>query len=227
MGSRSLFRIARVACICFFAASMTKGQVDDALKAAAASGNAQKVKEILAAGGDPNASTAKGFTVLMAAAGNGHADVVALLLAKGADVDARESEIGATGLLLVAGVKSDASPTGDRVATAKALIAGGADIEARDRKAKATSLMAASMAGYLDVVKVLVEAGADVNSKGLGGGTALFGAAAKGHRQVVRFLIDQKADVNTEFENGLTPLQIARAMGHTQVVQILEAAGGR
>jgi len=67
---------------------------------AAAAGRAVSVcRMLLAAGADPNATQAGGYTALHAAAQNGQRDLVELLLAHGADVSA-QTENGATALSL-------------------------------------------------------------------------------------------------------------------------------
>ncbi|KAE8950869.1 hypothetical protein PR001_g33971 [Phytophthora rubi] len=60
--------------------------------------------------------------------------------------------------------------------------------------------MVAATGGHIDVVRFLViDCGADVNTKDDYGRTALMVAATVGHIEVVRFLvIDCGADVNTK-----------------------------
>ena len=51
-----------------------------------------------------------------------------------------------------------------------------------------TALMRAAYSGHLEVVKLLLEAGADLNSKGSDEKTALTMAKERGHVEVVDFL---------------------------------------
>jgi ankyrin repeat protein len=48
--------------------------------------------------------------------------------------------------------------------------------------------MAACQEGHLDIVKLLIEKGADVKAKDNSGSTALMIASKNGHTQIVEFL---------------------------------------
>src|SRR5437773_163750 len=79
----------------------------------------------------------------------------------------------------------------------------------------------ASRNGHERVVRVLLEAGADVNAAaGRGGifsGTALQGASRNGHERVVRVLLEAGADVNAAAGGrgfSGTALQQASRNGH-------------
>ncbi|MCX6849808.1 MAG: ankyrin repeat domain-containing protein [Verrucomicrobia bacterium] len=69
-------------------------------------------------------------------------------------------------------------------------------------------LCTAARAGHLEIVKLLVQHGADVN--GSGGPKPLVSACYGGHHEVAKFLLQQGADANAEacYGNG-TPLQSA------------------
>ena len=56
--------------------------------------------------------------------------------------------------------------------------------------------------GHTDIVKVLIEKGADVNHKD--GWTALMRAAYNGHHEMCAMLIEKGADVNHQDEEGNT-----------------------
>jgi hypothetical protein len=59
-----------------------------------------------------------------------------------------------------------------------------------------TALKAASGAGHYEVVKLLLDKGAEIDRAGGNmGWTALSGAAYKGHTQVARLLIERGADI--------------------------------
>jgi hypothetical protein len=66
----------------------------------------------------------------------------------------------------------------------------------------------AILVGKLDVVKLLVKKGADVNLKDRGkhGGTPLHWAAAVGQVEIAKYLVGEKADINSKDNHGYTPL---------------------
>ena len=73
-----------------------------------------------------------------------------------------------------------------------------------------------------ELVKILVQSGADLNIKaGEEQGTALMYAAARGHTSIVQYLLDEGAPVNTQDVNGVTSLMIASVFGHSEVVRVL------
>ncbi|KAK9807799.1 hypothetical protein WJX72_009739 [[Myrmecia] bisecta] len=71
----------------------------------------------------------------------------------------------------------------------------------------------AMQAGHLDTVKVLLEAGADLQAVGDCGCTALELAVKQGHLQSVKFLAEKGADMNrtNKRAGGRTPLHVAVA----------------
>jgi ankyrin repeat protein len=68
------------------------------------------------------------------------------------------------------------------------LIAKGANVNAREKRNGATPAIVAAFEGHEEVVKMLLEAGADVNAKDTEGNTALSLATARGHQEVVKLL---------------------------------------
>ncbi|KDN62992.1 hypothetical protein CSUB01_10458 [Colletotrichum sublineola] len=70
----------------------------------------------------------------------------------------------------------------------------------------ATPLLWAVRNGRLEVVRMLLDRGADVNSRTDSRQTPLFRAARNGHLEVVQMLLDRGADVNPEEFPNETPL---------------------
>ncbi|KAK2669720.1 hypothetical protein RAB80_015246 [Fusarium oxysporum f. sp. vasinfectum] len=88
-----------------------------------------------------------------------------------------------------------------------------------------TLLNAACAKGYVEVVKMLLERGADVTSKANNGVTPLEAASAEGHVEVVKMLLQKGADLTTKNNDGWTPLNAASSRGHAEVVKILLEKG--
>jgi ankyrin repeat protein len=66
------------------------------------------------------------------------------------------------------------------------------------------------LVGGVEVAKVLLEAGADVNRQCEHGRTALHMAAAWGHHEVVKLLLEHSADPTIRDELNMTPPMVAR-----------------
>jgi ankyrin repeat protein len=77
--------------------------------------------------------------------------------------------------------------------------------------------------GYADIVRVLLQYGADVNAIAEDDGyTALHLAVYYGHLEVVITLLQKGADINIKDINGKTVLDIAYENGHTDIAHFLK-----
>ncbi|MCZ9954779.1 ankyrin repeat domain-containing protein [Brachyspira hyodysenteriae] len=86
------------------------------------------------------------------------------------------------------------------------------------------ALMSSSENGHLEVVKYLLDSGADVNAKyndTWHSKTALMFASEKGHLEVVKYLIDKGAD---DLNIALTS---AAKNGHSEVAEFLKSKGAK
>ncbi|CAN8005279.1 unnamed protein product [Ixodes hexagonus] len=89
----------------------------------------------------------------------------------------------------------------------------------------ATPLWCAAGAGYLDVVRLLVLRGADVNHPTRTLSTPLRAACFDGRLDIVRFLVEHGADVHLSNKYNNSCLMIAAYKGHLDVVRFLLARG--
>jgi ankyrin repeat protein len=89
-----------------------------------------------------------------------------------------------------------------------------------------TALHYATTCGSLEIVKYLVEHGAEVNSKTVYDETALHFAAKSGSFETVKYLIEQGAEVTSEDQRGeQTVLYTACLSGNAEIVRYLLAHG--
>ncbi|CAE7347037.1 kidins220b [Symbiodinium sp. CCMP2592] len=86
-------------------------------------------------------------------------------------------------------------------------------------------LLASCRDGHLEVVRLLLEAEADVNRHDRHLYTPLARASSSGHVEVVDLLLQTKVDKNQAGRTGWTPLSLASADGHAEVVRQLLKAG--
>ena len=86
-------------------------------------------------------------------------------------------------------------------------------------------LILAAGRGHIEIVKLLLENGADVNSRTKDGDTALIVASKAGHTNVVKLLLERGADVNAKNRNGRMALMGATNQGHLNVVKLLLERG--
>jgi hypothetical protein len=84
----------------------------------------------------------------------------------------------------------------------------------------------AARTNRFDVAKLLLEKGAEVDSRDSKNWTPLHIAAQQGSRDVVQLLIERGAAVNAQMTQGWTPLHSAASKGHETVLGLLVFAGG-
>ena len=85
----------------------------------------------------------------------------------------------------------------------------------------ACALHAAAQYGHNDLLKYLINKGANVNNAGKYGYTPLHVAGEKGQVEVLRELLNHGANVNTANKDNFTPLHVAVWNGHVDVVREL------
>ena len=187
------------------------------LSLASLNANAGMIDKLIRAGADPNSANPYGETSLMTAARTGSVEAVRVLLDHGAMVEAKESVRGQTALMWAVvenhpdvvrflhqrGANINATSSvfvpppirPDRVGQAA-----GAGITRQKAQSapqgKMTPLLYAARDGNLEMVRLLLQLGADVKASDANGTSALVIALINGHTRVAKFLLENGADPN-------------------------------
>ena len=175
-----------------------------ALLIASLRGYPELVEELIKRGADVNQKRYVGDTPLMFAALSGNVKTVNALVQAGADPNAKVMSSHAGELTPLINAMNSRSP--NRVEIAKILIGAKADINPKGDFLASPLINAVD---DLEMVKLLLASGAEVNQKNFRGATALMIAAAAGSPSVVRYLLEKGADVNARDQEGNTVLAYA------------------
>jgi beta-lactamase regulating signal transducer with metallopeptidase domain len=89
------------------------------------------------------------------------------------------------------------------------------------------ALVKSAEAGDVQDVRVLIDAGVDIDTVAPGDGTALIGAARGGQTHMVNFLLDRGADPNLACPGDGNPLIAASAQGYVEIASLLLERGAR
>jgi hypothetical protein len=103
----------------------------------------------------------------------------------------------------------------------RALLAAKAKVNARNRLGE-TALMLAAIEGRVEIAKLLVFNGAQIEFKGW---NPMLYAASRGQDDMVAYLANLGANVNTQAPNGATPLMMAVRGGYKSTTKLLLAKG--
>jgi ankyrin len=208
------------------------------LSIAALNGDAQMVERLIDAGADPNTVDPTGETALMTASRVGVPATLRVLLKRGARVNARDPQFEQTALMIAVRenqseavellISSGASvnaqtrkgPIPPFVPPCKGTGCGSEGVGInrgglpdRGRRAEAkggmTPLLYAARDGRLAAARMVVAAGADVETGDANGIRPLLMAALNNKVDVARFLLEHGADVNADDFWGRSPLWAA------------------
>jgi len=219
----------------------------------------KNLEKLISEGGDINALDSEGKTLLHDAAIYGFEDAVRFLLNKGAnpnataDVDLTplhialsRSNLEMTKMLIDHGAdvnmarKGGFTPLGlavtaqhNRLELSELLIDSGANIniaaEHVDGQTPLHMSVSSVFGGKLPLIKLLLEKGADVNSRDRSGATPLHEATRRGYKEIVELLIENNAEINAVDNEGMTPLDYASSDDPQvqAVYEILRRHGGK
>ncbi|ORX40351.1 ankyrin [Piromyces finnis] len=84
-----------------------------------------------------------------------------------------------------------------------------------------TFLHYACKKGCENIVKYLIDRGANVNATDMNNWTPLHYACEKGYENIVKYLIDKGADINIQNKDRCTPLHFACDRGNEEIVKYL------
>jgi len=103
----------------------------------------------------------------------------------------------------------------------KILLDNGADVDSRGKSSGATALMVASELGYVKIVKLLIEGGANIDFITQNRLNALKIASQYGHIEIVEILINYGANLNVQNQFGVNALMTASQKGYIKIVRLL------
>jgi len=193
------------------------------LFAAAAKGDAGAVARLASSGANVNAKDERGRTPLHVAAFMKQRDAMKALVDAGADPNALDAD--RYDMVTIAAVADDP-------ATMEAALKLGNRATNVTSRYDGTALIAAAHLGHVEVVRILIKAGAPLDHVNNLGWTALIESIVLGdggprHLDTLRALVEAGADVNRPDRTGRTPLALARARGYDAMARILEQRGAR
>nr|MBX2886412.1 ankyrin repeat domain-containing protein [Granulosicoccus sp.] len=101
----------------------------------------------------------------------------------------------------------------------------GADINAQGSQRETALIIAGFVANRPELMKFLIERGADVNVANINGDTALIDAAYFGRNENLELLLENGAKPEMKNKQGLTAMDVAKKNEHKSTVKLLEAHG--
>jgi ankyrin repeat protein len=188
--------------------------MSEELFAAARSGDATQVKNLLDAGANHAAADEAGETALMHAAHAGHLAVVQVLIAAGADVNSKSPQ----GWTAVAKAAYNGDTERGYVEVIEALHAAGASLDERIFFG-ITPLMLAAGGGDAPVVEWLINNGADVLAANEGGRTARMMADDKFYVDVINLLHEAEQQLGVSVDGSCSS---TRGVAKPQVVNLMK-----
>ncbi|MFC1665651.1 ankyrin repeat domain-containing protein [Pseudomonadota bacterium] len=179
------------------------------LMEAAKGGHLPAVKQLLSLGANINHRAVNDESALLAAASKGHIEVVRVLIAEGAEI----STYGDSGqLLLVVAIMSGKIPLIRFIIETEVDINGVLGNVPISKFQHVTPLMVAAEKGDVEIVRILLDAGADIDATNLNGETALDLARKKKRSEVVTLLSASTAQLKSEPATSSQPLDVKEGL---------------
>ncbi|XP_072172663.1 uncharacterized protein [Diadema setosum] len=167
-----------------------------------------------------NLADSSGNTALHYSVSHGNFDIVLLLLSTGVCQANRPNRAGYTTIMLASLVPIQ----NEKHASVVTRLFREGDVNLRASQAGQTALMLAVSKGRLDMVKLLLTEGSDVNTQDEDGSTALMCASEHGHLDIVKVLLSHpQCDPHLEDNDGSTAFSIAMEAGHKDIGVLLYA----
>ncbi|MFO1303291.1 MAG: ankyrin repeat domain-containing protein [Burkholderiales bacterium] len=191
--------------------------------AAAAKGDAAAIARLAASGANVNAREAYGRTPLHVAAFMKQRDAMKALVDAGADPNALDAD--RYDMVTIAAVADDP-------ATLEAALKLGNRATNVTSRYDGTALIAAAHLGHVEVVRILIKAGAPLDHVNNLGWTALIESIVLGdggarHTATLDALVQAGANVHIADRQGMSPLHLAEGRGYREMAEILKAAGAK
>ena len=179
------------------------------------------LQQALADGADVTRTDEYRRTALHVAAYLGKHDAMRLLVAAGADANALERDY--YDIVTIAAVAND-------LPTLRLALELGCRPTNVTSRYEGTALIAAAHLGHVEVVQILIEAGAPLDHVNNLDWTALIEAIVLGdggarHTATLQALVEAGANVNLADGQGVSPLRLAEDRNYTEMAQILRRAG--
>lgn len=200
------------------------------LMIAAQRGHSQLVISLLEHGANPKRVDERGNTAVDHATRAGRVDVLRILEEAGEKVNYKSRRLNNAALLLAVQQQD--------VAGVRRALDNGARTDVTEKPSKRTPLMLACLRDDLEIVQLLLDAGADPNQHTRRGEYPLTNGVVLGYAELVKALLGAGADPNVEYRprsiplvtggvvpSRFCPLADAGAGGHVEIVELLLASG--
>ncbi|HEX8749457.1 MAG TPA: ankyrin repeat domain-containing protein [Pyrinomonadaceae bacterium] len=109
----------------------------------------------------------------------------------------------------------------------KKLLASGADTDVVDKNHDATALAVAVGRGNLQIVRMLLKAGADPNKVNGSGQTALMNLSESSTASIIKDLLAARANIEARDENGGSALMAAARINNVELLKTLLSQGAK